>query len=160
MVPPDSCRVSPAPHYSGSVTPQSIVHLQDFHLLRFRFPDRFDSNSLKSRNVLQPRRILQHNGLGSCAFARHYSRNHCCFLFLRVLRCFSSPRSPPYLRMNIHSRGWVAPFGDPRINASLQLPVDYRSLARPSSPAYAKASTVRPFLLYLHDSHNANHTAS
>ena len=33
-------------------------------------------------------------GLGSSAFARHYLRNHCCFLFLRVLRCFSSPRSP------------------------------------------------------------------
>ena len=34
-------------------------------------------------------------GLGSCAFARHYLRNHCCFLLLRVLRCFSSPGSPP-----------------------------------------------------------------
>ena len=32
-------------------------------------------------------------GLASSAFARHYSRNHCCFLFLRVLRCFTSPRS-------------------------------------------------------------------
>ena len=34
-------------------------------------------------------------GLGCCAFARHYLRNHFCFLFLRVLRCFSSPRLPP-----------------------------------------------------------------
>src|SRR6201999_2755396 len=34
-------------------------------------------------------------GLASSAFARHYSRNHTCFLFLRVLRCFTSPRSPP-----------------------------------------------------------------
>ena len=30
-------------------------------------------------------------GLGCSAFARHYWRNHCCFLFLRVLRCFTSP---------------------------------------------------------------------
>ena len=30
-------------------------------------------------------------GLGSFAFARRYLRNHCCFLFLRVLRCFTSP---------------------------------------------------------------------
>ena len=37
-------------------------------------------------------------GLGSSAFARHYSRNHCYFLFLRVLRCFSSPRSLSALR--------------------------------------------------------------
>ena len=33
-------------------------------------------------------------GLGCSPFARHYWGNHCCFLFLRVLRCFSSPRSP------------------------------------------------------------------
>ena len=33
-------------------------------------------------------------GLGYSNFARHYSRNHFCFLFLRVLRCFSSPGSP------------------------------------------------------------------
>ena len=33
-------------------------------------------------------------GLGSSDFARHYFRNHFCFLFLRVLRCFSSPGSP------------------------------------------------------------------
>ncbi len=32
-------------------------------------------------------------GLASSSFARHYSRNHGCFLFLRVLRCFTSPRS-------------------------------------------------------------------
>ena len=32
-------------------------------------------------------------GLGCSDFARHYSRNRFCFLFLRVLRCFSSPGS-------------------------------------------------------------------
>jgi hypothetical protein len=34
-------------------------------------------------------------GLASSAFARHYLRNHGCFLFLWVLRCFTSPRSLP-----------------------------------------------------------------
>ena len=34
------------------------------------------------------------HGLGSSAFARRYLRNHCYFLFLRLLRCFSSPGSP------------------------------------------------------------------
>ena len=34
-------------------------------------------------------------GLGSSAFARHYLRNHGCFLFLRVLRCFTSPGVAP-----------------------------------------------------------------
>ena len=45
--------------------------------------------------VLQPRRCLDTCGLGSFPFARHYLGNHCYFLFLRVLRCFSSPRLPP-----------------------------------------------------------------
>ena len=45
--------------------------------------------------VLQPRRCLDNGGLGSSPFARHYWGNHVCFLFLRVLRCFSSPRWPP-----------------------------------------------------------------
>ena len=33
-------------------------------------------------------------GLGSSPFARRYWGNRCYFLLLRVLRCFSSPRSP------------------------------------------------------------------
>lgn len=33
-------------------------------------------------------------GLGCFRFARHYSGNRICFLFLRVLRCFSSPGLP------------------------------------------------------------------
>ena len=32
-------------------------------------------------------------GLGCSEFARHYYRNHCCFLFLWVLRWFTSPGS-------------------------------------------------------------------
>ena len=34
--------------------------------------------------------LSRNSGLGSSAFARHYLRNHSCFLFLEVLRCFSS----------------------------------------------------------------------
>jgi hypothetical protein len=33
-------------------------------------------------------------GLGYSHFARRYFGNHACFLFLKVLRCFSSLRSP------------------------------------------------------------------
>lgn len=33
----------------------------------------------------------KHPGLGYSDFARHYLRNHGCFLLLRVLRCFTSP---------------------------------------------------------------------
>ena len=45
--------------------------------------------------VLQPRRCRNNAGLGYSPFDRHYLGNHFCFLFLRVLRCFSSPGSPP-----------------------------------------------------------------
>ena len=53
--------------------------------------------SLPSCNiaVLQPPARLDAPGLGSSPFARHYWGNHSYFLFLRVLRCFSSPRMPP-----------------------------------------------------------------
>ena len=49
--------------------------------------------------VLQPRAGRNQPGLGSSPFARHYLGNHCYFLFLRVLRCFSSPGSPSSLRI-------------------------------------------------------------
>src|SRR5574340_15230 len=42
-----------------------------------------------------PCRVSHDRCLASSAFARHYSRNHTCFLFLWVLRCFTSPRSLP-----------------------------------------------------------------
>ena len=88
------------------------------------------------------------SGLGSSPFARHYWGNHCYFLFLQVLRCFSSLRLPPYLNMdNYPSSNWVVPFGNPGIRGHLHLPRAYRSLSRPSSPPRAKASTRRPNLL-------------
>ena len=43
-----------------------------------------------------------------------------------------------------YPRGWVAPFGCPRINACSRLPVAFRSVPRPSSPPGAKASTECP----------------
>ena len=43
-------------------------------------------------------------GLGSSSFARHYSRNRFFFLFLWVLRCFSSPRS---LHIHYFTYVWI-----------------------------------------------------
>ena len=86
--------------------------------------------------VLQPRTCRNTYGLGSSAFARHYLRNHYCFLFLQVLRCFSSLRSPLILG-NTSSRYWVPPFGHLGINGYLHLHRAFRSLSRPSSPLRA-----------------------
>ena len=97
-----------------------------------------------------------HTGLGSSAFARRYLRNRVFFLFLRVLRCFSSPGSPPYVmdwRMDTWGLlMWVSPFRDLRINGYLLLPEAYRSLSRLSSALSAKASTLRSYML----DHNQN----
>ena len=86
--------------------------------------------------VLQPLYGRNHIGLGYCAFARHYLRNHFCFLLLRLLRCFSSAGLLTY-RCNASSMHWVAPFGYLRINSYVPIPVAFRSLSRPSSPLRA-----------------------
>ena len=46
--------------------------------------------------------VCSHTGLGSSHFARRYFGNRCFFLLLRLLRCFSSPGSPPYVIAAYH----------------------------------------------------------
>ena len=58
------------------------------------------SDRLRSPN---PRRSNS-SSLGSSYFARHYFRNRVFFLFLWVLRCFSSPRS---LLMSYFTHPWI-----------------------------------------------------
>ena len=90
-----------------------------------------------------------HPGLGSSGSARRYSRNHSYFLFLRLLRCFSSPGSLPYVMDWRKDTGgllqWVPPFRDLRIVGYLLLPEAFRSLSRLSSALSAKASTICSF---------------
>ena|GEM_PF-914157 len=129
MVPADSGRVSPAPPYSGyspadtpcvygTVTPCGLV---------------FQTSSTSvGRPCASPSTPSgMPDGLGSSAFARHYSRNHCCFLFLRVLRCFSSPGRSP-CGSPVFNRG-----GSP-----IRTPADQRSFAPPRSFSQLTASFV------------------
>ena len=44
-----------------------------------------------------------HHGLASSDFARRYFRNHSCFLFLTLLRCFSSGGSPRTPMCSVHA---------------------------------------------------------
>ena len=87
-----------------------------------------------------------HAGLGSSPFARRYLENRFFFLFLRLLRCFSSPGSPPYpMDSDMDTQGfpaWVSPFRYLRINVYLPLPAAFRSLSRLSSALSAKASAL------------------
>lgn len=125
------------------------LRLRGFHTLWPFFPKR--SARLQSWSLAWSRNPERINpfGLGSSGFARHYSRNHLHFLFLGLLRCFTSPRlaSPDYEFIRTILRyypEWVFPFGDPRIKACLRLPVAYRNLLRPSSPLGTKAFTISP----------------
>ena len=93
-------------------------------------------------------------GLASFPFARRYLGNRSFFLFLELLRCFSSPRSLLtdylfHLWMTTHYRRRVPPFGYLRISGYLLLPAAFRSLSRPSSAPSAKASALCPFFLDL-----------
>ena len=59
-----------------------------------------------------------------------------CFLFLRLLRCFSSPGLPHHIHGDDGaSLRRVAPFGHPRVTGRLHLTAAFRSLPRPSSPS-------------------------
>ena len=51
--------------------------------------------------------IASNIGLGSSYFARHYFRNRVFFLFLQVLRCFSSLRSLP---IHYFTHVWITRF--------------------------------------------------
>ena len=90
-----------------------------------------------------------HVGLGSAGFARRYSRYRSFFLFLRLLRCFSSPGSPRIPMDSVYGNGgflsWVSPFRYLRVIGYLLLAAAFRSLSRLSSALSAKASTLRSF---------------
>ena len=66
--------------------------VRGFHPLWPDFPDSSTNESPHLSRSITPR--CTHHGLGSFHFARRYFGNRCFFLFLRLLRCFSSPGSP------------------------------------------------------------------
>ena len=162
MVLPGSRRVPRVPRYSGTRRGSlslfaygafTLCH-RSFQIVRLRnrfiTPRRHCSDTMSgpATPLLQRLQTWHNNGLGCSLFARRYWGNRFCFLFLRVLRWFTSPG---WLRHPMNSDGdledcprGVAPFGNLRVKACLRLTEAYRSLPRPSSPACAKASTVRP----------------
>ena len=72
---------------------QWYLRVRSSHALWPGFPPGSTSLHCNPIAVLQPRTCRNMSGLGSSPFARHYSGNHCYFLLLRLLRCFSSARS-------------------------------------------------------------------
>ena len=126
--------------------------IRGFHPLWPAFPKPFSYLPAHFLRSITP--VDESSGLGSSPFARRYSGNRCFFLFLRVLRCFSSPGSPPYVMDSRMDTGgspqWVSPFRDLRVDGYLLLTAAYRSLSRLSSALSAKASTLCPYQLDLY----------
>ena len=89
MVLPASHRISRVLRYSGAGVPLDLFAYGAVT----RSGCAFHRSSAKVLSRLcrstTPRSMLL--GLASFPFARRYLGNHVCFLFLRVLRCFSSP---------------------------------------------------------------------
>ena len=110
-----------------------LLPLRGYHPLWQIFPD-FSSCTNKITGLFRVRSPLLTESLR--------------FLFLGLLRCFTSPRvavEPYEFRLHYPLNGWVSPFGILRVKACLQLAVAYRSLPRPSSPVDTKAFTACPY---------------
>ena len=156
MVLPASTGISRVPAYSGTKSRRSAeLRLRGSHPLWRRVPTRFNSLEPAIRRTCRSLQLCPTTPRGQrlqpvtpTQFGLFPVRSPLlreslvCFLFLRVLRCFSSPGSlrKAYVfspAMTEHHPSRVPPFGYPRINARLQLPVAFRSLPRPSSPSCA-----------------------
>ena len=93
-----SIRISRVPTYSGYHFYYTTLHVQDFHPLWSDFPEMFHFllyNIVSGPSTpMSPKR----HRFGLFPVRSPLLRESLnCFIFLRVLRCFSSPRSPPYL---------------------------------------------------------------
>ena len=85
-------------------------------------------------------RLSHANGLASSDFARHYSRNHGCFLFLWVLRWFTSPGSLHTAMYSRYDNPYSYGLGSP-----IRTSPDHRLLASPRS--FSQLATS--FIAYL-----------
>ena len=147
VVHPVSHGVSRVPRYSGSQLIQFTFRIRGSHPLWPAFPCR--SSKLLSRCAgPQPRRInppvwpLPR----SLATTSGISVDVTSSSYLDV-----SVQTVPHVHLfdSMHATEvllqWVSPFGNPRIDGYLLLPVAYRSLSRPSSAPDAKAFPLRSY---------------
>ena len=126
------------------------LRVRDSHPLRPDFPDGSARHDLCNGAVLQPRHRLDGAGLGSSPFARHYWGNHCYFLFLRVLRCFSSPRWPHRQNTVIATSRWLGcPIRRPRDQGSFAPPPRLSQLTTSFVASRSQGIRHAPFPTFL-----------
>ena len=157
MVPAYSHKVSRVSWYSGFCCPYLPFAYGAFTLYGRSFQDR---SANRKHNVCSPNPGVHALRFGLFPFrspllwkSSFLSKKKLFFLFLRLLRCFSSPGSLCNTMDSCYSDGGllrrVSPFRYPWIVGYLLLPMAFRSLSRLSSALSAKASTLRSFQLNL-----------
>lgn len=111
MVGPDSYGIPRAPHYLGGPDGDARVSLTGLSPSSARFPNTVPLHrrfltprsicGYRSRTPATPNAQLPQDwhtfGLGSTPFAHHYLGHLFRFLFLRLLRCFTSPGRLPLI---------------------------------------------------------------
>ena len=112
---------------SNNISPTGLSPSLAAHPRAFNYIACYDLRSVPLRKLRPASLILQRaqaytaQVFSSSRFAHHYSGNHIRFLFLTVLRCFSSRHSLPYpMYSDKDTEGlpqWVSPFGYLRIKA-------------------------------------------
>ena len=126
MVPISSVRISRVLTYSGSRSlSQSFVY-GDFTLFVLPFQVIRLLILMLSRGPYPE--YITTSGLGFSDFARHYFRNRFYFLFLRVLRCFSSPGSPHTPMDSVYDNAAL-----PALSSLIRTSADLGSFAAPRS---------------------------
>ena len=143
MVPADSRRIPRAPRYSGAAwrSVQCFVYgtVTLFRQAFLPVPLHFASRTAGGPTT--PGVARDNPGLGSCAFARHYLRNRFYFLFLWVLRCFSSPRS---LRDIVAVTGSLPPGFPIRTSAGQRAFAPHRGFSQLITSFFASESHRHP----------------
>ena len=108
MVSVDSRRVSRAPRYSGTGFESRSFSFTRLSRSMAPFPNGLQLTTglvTLLLPALQPQLDRNLSGLGCCDFARHYFRNRGFFLFLQVLRWFTS------LSLLIPDYGFIGLYG-------------------------------------------------
>ena len=147
VVHPVSHGVSRVPRYSGSQLTQFTFRLRGSHPLWPAFPCRSPKLLYRCAGP-QPRRInpsvwpLPRSLATTSGISVDFSSSPYLDVSVQAV-----PHVHLFYSMHVTQilSVWVAPFGNPRIDGYLLLPVAYRSLSRPSSAPDAKAFPLRSF---------------
>ena len=113
----------------------STFRIRDFHPVLSAFP--CCSAKFKHTHFSPNPSHISTTGLASSAFARHYLRNLGWFLFLTLLRCFSSGGSPHTPMDSVYDdKTWLLP------DCSIRKSMDQSLLTTPHSISLLAASFI------------------